>query len=660
MFSDGSDIENQGDESYGSVSMITATQDSINTAYIDLTESMEDGPQKVVDTAVDMGIPPAEPPKEPWGFPTTSGGLLPNAGVALGSQTVSPINMANGYATIANGGVAAEPFIIEKVVDQNGEKRYDHKVQDHRALPEDIAADVSYAMQQVVEAGSGAAALSRLRLAGGGQDRHRDQRRRRGLVGVVRRVHRPVLHGRDVRPRQGQRAAARLAARVLRRRLPRAHVARGHGHGDGGRGADRVPAAGVRRRRGTGGRPRALHAAPAAAVHQDAEHRPSRTTDPTTEEPSTDPTTQPPSSDPTSEPPSSDPTSRTADAVPTTADDAADDARHPDDRRGAGSTVAPGSRPASGPPRSRLMTHVHPTRDDRVVAAVSEVVGGPVGEHAGRHRWWTPARVLLLLTAITFVFGMVQKAPCSLADGKDQPWVYSHMCYTDLRPLYVPRGLAELSWPYSDDEETRDRYEVMEYPVGISYWAYGAAWVTQVLNGSPDRDARADQPVDELYASDDVDRELTIFVLVNAVGFAALALLSVWLLSKVDRGRPWDAAAFALSPTLLLTGLINWDLIAVALVAAALWSWSRDHPVADRRTDRARHRGEALSAVPARRAAHHLHPAAQVRRVRARHGLGRGHLGGGQPPRLPQRHRASGRCSGRSTPTAAPTWGRCG
>ena len=225
------------------------------------------------------------------------------------------------------------------------------------------------------------------------------------------------------------------------------------------------------------------------------------------------------------------------------------------------------------------MNHVHPTRDDRVVAAVSEAVGGPVGEHAGRHRWWTPARVLLLLTAVTFVLGMVQKAPCSLAEGKDQPWVYSHMCYTDLRPLYVPRGLAELAWTYSDDEETRGRYEVMEYPVGISYWAHGAAWVTQVLNGSPDRDARADRPVKALYASDEVDRELSIFVLVNAVGFAAMALLAVWLMSKVNPGRPWDAAAFALSPALVLTGLINWDLIAVALVAAALWSWSRDKPV---------------------------------------------------------------------------------
>ncbi|WP_435770646.1 glycosyltransferase family 87 protein [Nocardioides sp. SYSU DS0651] len=224
------------------------------------------------------------------------------------------------------------------------------------------------------------------------------------------------------------------------------------------------------------------------------------------------------------------------------------------------------------------MTHVHPTRDDPVVAGLSEVVGGPMGDRARPHRWWTPVRVLLLLTAVTFALGLVQKAPCSLVDGKDQNWVYSHMCYTDLRPLYVPRGLAEHAWPYSDDEQTRDRYEVMEYPVGISYWAWGASWVTHWLNGSPDLEARGDRPVDDLHADEEVADEQTIFVLVNAVGFAGLALLATWLLSRAHPGRPWDAAAFALSPTLLLTGLINWDLMAVALVAGALWAWSRGRP----------------------------------------------------------------------------------
>ncbi|MCX6398762.1 MAG: glycosyltransferase 87 family protein [Propionibacteriales bacterium] len=229
-------------------------------------------------------------------------------------------------------------------------------------------------------------------------------------------------------------------------------------------------------------------------------------------------------------------------------------------------------------PRERK-PHVHATQDDPVVAALSEVVGGPMGERARPHRWWTPARVLLLLTALTCCLGLLQKAPCSLAEGKDQNWVYSHMCYTDLRPLYVPRGLAEHAWPYSDDEQTRARYEVMEYPVGIAYWAWGTAWVTHWLNGSPDVEERYQAPVDRLYDDDEVDDEQTIFLLVNAIGFALLALLAVYLLSRTHERRPWDAAAFALSPALLLTGLINWDLIAVTLVAAALWSWSRDRPV---------------------------------------------------------------------------------
>ena len=59
-----------------------------------------------------------------------------------------------------------------------------------------------------------------------------------------------------------------------------------------------------------------------------------------------------------------------------------------------------------------------------------------------------------------------------------------------------------------------------------------------------------------------------------------MALLSAWLLAGVDRRRPWDAAAFAASPALLLTGLINWDMLAVVMVAGALWTWARGRPVA--------------------------------------------------------------------------------
>ncbi|MFL6003048.1 MAG: transglycosylase domain-containing protein [Nocardioides sp.] len=159
---DGTDFENQGDEDYGSaISMITATENSVNTAFVDMTDSMVNGPQKVLKAAEDLGIPPEKPtsPKAP-GFPNSSPGLEPTAGVALGSATVSPINMANAYATLANKGRAAEPYIIEKVVDRNGETRYTHKVKDDRTVDADITADVTYALQQVVQHGSGTAALA--------------------------------------------------------------------------------------------------------------------------------------------------------------------------------------------------------------------------------------------------------------------------------------------------------------------------------------------------------------------------------------------------------------------------------------------------------------------------------------------------------------------
>jgi membrane peptidoglycan carboxypeptidase len=163
------DFENQGNEDYGQVNLIKATMDSINTAFIDLTDSMDNGPEKVLKMANAMGIPPAKARfKNAEGFPNTTPGLEANAGIALGSATVSPINMATAYATIANEGVYAEPYLIEKVLDANGKEIYTHQVQTKRVLDQDIADDVSYAMQQVITPeGTGYRALDLDRPAAG-------------------------------------------------------------------------------------------------------------------------------------------------------------------------------------------------------------------------------------------------------------------------------------------------------------------------------------------------------------------------------------------------------------------------------------------------------------------------------------------------------------
>jgi len=221
----------------------------------------------------------------------------------------------------------------------------------------------------------------------------------------------------------------------------------------------------------------------------------------------------------------------------------------------------------------------HPTQEDPSVAAFSERVGGPMGRHGGRHPWWTPLRVVLAMAALCAALGMVQKTNCFNDSWQDGEQRYTHMCYSDLPYLYTGRGLVELNWPYSDDTAVRARYETMEYPVGISYWAWGTAWVTHWLTGSPDLSPRYSQDPGAMFSQPDIAREVRLYVVVNAVGLGLLTLLSAYFLAQVNPRRPWDAAAFALSPTLALAGLVNWDLLAVASVAGALWAWSRGSPV---------------------------------------------------------------------------------
>jgi uncharacterized membrane protein len=217
-----------------------------------------------------------------------------------------------------------------------------------------------------------------------------------------------------------------------------------------------------------------------------------------------------------------------------------------------------------------------PSLDDPVVTAASEVIGGPVGEHAAPHPWWTPVRVVLAVTVLAFVLGMVQKTPCVASNWNDGQLRYAAMCYSDVPYLYVGRGLAELNLPFSD---TGGRYQVLEYPVVIGYFAYGAAALTQAVAGAVDVDARRALPVDQVHLAPGVDHETGLYFMVTAVLLGAVLLLAAWFMAGAQRGRPWDAMLFAASPALVLAGLINWDILAVAAVAGAFWAWARGRTV---------------------------------------------------------------------------------
>ena len=167
----GPKVKNEGagdGENYGErVSLLKGTEDSINTVFADLTVSMPDGPDKILETAEDLGIPGWDKNQNDYNNLDNSPGLEPIAGIALGSATIAPVNMANAYATIANGGRAAEAHVVTKVTDKDGKRLYTFKQATDRAVSEDVAADTSYALQQVVKTGTGTAALALGRPAAG-------------------------------------------------------------------------------------------------------------------------------------------------------------------------------------------------------------------------------------------------------------------------------------------------------------------------------------------------------------------------------------------------------------------------------------------------------------------------------------------------------------
>jgi penicillin-binding protein 1A len=94
------EIKTYANESGGTMSLRTATLKSDNSVYIQLAVDL--GPDEVAETARDLGIR-----TKLNGYCAESLG-----GLEIG---VSPLEMANAYATIANGGYRTRPTIITRI-----------------------------------------------------------------------------------------------------------------------------------------------------------------------------------------------------------------------------------------------------------------------------------------------------------------------------------------------------------------------------------------------------------------------------------------------------------------------------------------------------------------------------------------------------------------
>jgi len=90
-----------------------------------------------------------------------------NLTMALGTGSVTPLQLAGAYAVFANGGYQVKPWLIQKVIDAKGVVLFEAKVDDFpneeaRVLDSRNAFVVDSMMREVVRSGTGAAAMQKL------------------------------------------------------------------------------------------------------------------------------------------------------------------------------------------------------------------------------------------------------------------------------------------------------------------------------------------------------------------------------------------------------------------------------------------------------------------------------------------------------------------
>ena len=167
----GPPVNNQGSRSYGEVDLITATERSINTAFVDLTYQL--GYERVIDTIVRAGVPADSPGLVSGG----EGGQGSGARSIIGIWNVSPVDLADAYATLAAGGQQTDWYTVKRVTAPSGAVLHEVTPQPDRVFDAEVVADVSYALTQVVEAenGTGHAARELGRPVAGKTGTHDDK-----------------------------------------------------------------------------------------------------------------------------------------------------------------------------------------------------------------------------------------------------------------------------------------------------------------------------------------------------------------------------------------------------------------------------------------------------------------------------------------------------
>ncbi|WDV53415.1 transglycosylase domain-containing protein [Streptomyces coeruleorubidus] len=138
-------LENENKSEVGPYDMKEATAKSVNTYYVQMIS--------------DIGICPVTTMAKKMGVVRADGDKMPQVpSIALGTQEMSPLTMANAYATFASRGMYCTPVAIESVTQRVGDQTKSLQVPKStcsRAMSEKTADTINTLLKGVVEDGTG-------------------------------------------------------------------------------------------------------------------------------------------------------------------------------------------------------------------------------------------------------------------------------------------------------------------------------------------------------------------------------------------------------------------------------------------------------------------------------------------------------------------------
>lgn len=134
-------VNNYGGENFKNLTLLQATIHSVNTAYVQL--AYEVGISNVIEAAYRTGLS------------RETLGVEENLTFVLGSASPRVIDVAESYATLAANGVHAKPFLVSRVTLPNGGLFYEADIESETLFDSNVIASVNYALEQVVNYGTG-------------------------------------------------------------------------------------------------------------------------------------------------------------------------------------------------------------------------------------------------------------------------------------------------------------------------------------------------------------------------------------------------------------------------------------------------------------------------------------------------------------------------